>query len=135
MYYRWTFNIPAGTQEDNPAILEMPLTNGVIHQVIIDYPSGPRGTVFVSIMRENRQIYPTNPREQFNTDNRAITFPDFYELRSQPYILQAVGWSPNASYPHAIGIEIGLIESKVALTFLNILGGMQKLLSLMGIRV
>lgn len=135
MFYDFVITIPASTAATSPTVLDMKLTHGVIHTVRIDFPPGPRGEVNLVIFKGGTQLYPFNLEGYFNTDNRYITFDDYQELFSAPYTLTAKGWSPDADYDHTLHIEIGLIESKVALASLKLARALEKFLKLVGIGV
>lgn len=135
MFYDFALTIPAGTTEANPATLDMKLTHGVIHTIRLNFPPGPRGEVNVDIYHGGHQLYPTNTGGEFNADNTYITFDDYYELDEAPYKLRARGWAPTADYNHTIRIEIGLLESKIALASLRVAKGLDKFFKALGIKV
>lgn len=133
MFYDFEVTIPAGTLEADPVEVEMKLTNGVIHTIRVDFPPGPRGEVRLAIFQGSLQRYPFNRGGSFRADNTYINFEDFLDFQSSPYILTAKGWSPTAAYDHTLHIQIGLIESKIALASLRLAAGMEKFLKLVGI--
>jgi hypothetical protein len=133
MFYDFEITIPAGTTQASPKEVELKLTHGVIHTVRIDFPPGPRGEVYLAIFQGSVQRYPYNRGGSFRADNTYVNFDDFLELNSEPYTLLARGWSPGAIYDHTLHIEIGLIESKIALASLKLATGIEKFLKLVGI--
>ena len=135
MFYDFALTIPAGTAKSSPAVQRMKMTHGVIHDVRIYYPPGPRGEVDVAIFEGGHQVYPTNRGGSFNADNVYINFGDYYELFDAPYELTAKGWAPDADYDHTIRIEIGLIESKIALASLTVARGLERFFKAIGIKV
>jgi hypothetical protein len=135
MFYDFALTITAGTTEANPAEQEMKLTHGVIQTVRLFFPPGPRGEVNVAIYHQEHQLYPTNPGGAFNADNVYISFDDYFELFSPPYVLLARGWAPTASYNHTVRIEIGVIESKIALIGLRVAKALDKFFNILGVKV
>ena len=135
MFYDFALTITAGKTEASPATQKMKLTHGVIHTVRIYFPPGPRGEVNVAIFEGGSQIYPTNRGGEFNADNLYINFDDFYELFRAPYELVAKGWSPDASYDHTVRIEVGILESRIALASLKLARGLERFLKALGIGV
>ena len=135
MFYDFALTIPAGTAEASPIRQGMDLTHGVIHSVRIIFPPGPRGEVSVQIYDGGHQLYPTNSGGVFNADNIAISFDDYYELLRGKYDLEARGWSPDADYQHVIRIQIGVLESRVALASLRVAKGLDKFFRAIGLKV
>jgi len=135
MFYDYKLTIPAGTTEAAPAEQRMRLTHGVIHTVRLYFPPGPRGEVNVQIYAGNYQLYPTNPGGSFNADNLYIAFDDYYELLRGTYELTAKGWAPDAVYQHVIRVEIGLLESRIALASLRVAKGLDKFFKTLGLKV
>ena len=133
MFFDFEITIPAGTTAASPKTVEMKLTHGVIHAVRIDFPPGPRGEVYLAIFEGSVQRFPFNRGGYFRADNTLINFDEFLELTSEPYTLTAKGWSPSADYEHTLHIQIGLIESKIALASLKLATGIEKFLKLVGI--
>lgn len=135
MFYDFALTIPAGTAQASPAEQVMKLTHGVVHTVRLYFPPGPRGEVNVAIFESGHQVYPTNRGGVFNADNVYISFDDYYELFRAPYRLVAKGWAPDADYEHTVRIELGVIESKIALASLKVARGLEKFLKVIGIGV
>ena len=133
MFYDFEITITAGTTTASPKVVDMKLTHGVIHAVKIDFPPGPRGEVYLAIFQGGVQRWPFNRGGYFRADNTLINFDEFLELNSEPYILTAKGWSPDANYDHTLHIQIGVIESKIALASLKLATGIEKFLKLVGI--
>ncbi len=135
MFYDFTFTITKGKTKAAPEELELKLTHGVIHTVRMDFPPGPRGEVNMVLYHEEHQLYPTNPDGAFNADNTYINYEDYFELSTAPYTLKARGWAPAADYNHTVHIEVGIIESKIALASLRVAAGLEKFLKMVGIGV
>lgn len=135
MFYDFAFTITKGTTKAAPEEAELHLTHGVIHTVRFDFPPGPRGEVDVVLYHEEHQLYPTNPDGSFNADNTYINYDDFFELTTEPYSLKARGWAPDADYDHTVHIEIGVMESKLAMAMIKLATGMEKFLKMVGIKV
>ena len=135
MFYDFELTVPAGTPAATPTEVKMQLTHGVVHTVRVDFPPGPRGEVYLAIFQGGVQRYPFNRGGYFRADNTYINFDDYLELTRAPYLLTAKGWAPTAAYDHTLHIEIGLVESRIALASLRLAAGLEKFLKLVGIGV
>ena len=135
MFYDFAFSIPAGTTQAAPKVERLKLTHGIIHTFRIYFPPGPRGEVNLVVLNEAAQLYPTNRGGSFNADNLYVSFDDYFELTRAPFELVAKGWSPDADYNHTLRIEVGVLESRIALASLRLARGLEKMLSILGVRV
>ena len=135
MFYDFAFTVTKGKTKAAPEEQVLKLSHGVIHTVRLDFPPGPRGEVNIALFHEEHQLYPANPDGAFNADNTYINYDDYFELTTEPFGLKARGWAPTADYDHTIHIEIGLLESKIALAVLHMAVGLEKFLKLVGIKV
>jgi hypothetical protein len=135
MFYDFTLTIPAGTPAEAPEELELQLSHGIVHTVRLDFPPGPRGEVSIIICDALHQVFPTNEGGVFNADNTYINFNDYYDLTRAPYLLTAKGWSPDADYDHTIHIEIGVLESKMAMAALRVAAALESFISFFSVKV
>ena len=116
MYYDVSFTIPANTAKSSPEELVVKLTHGVIHRVELGFPRGCAGLAHLQIRRGLHQVWPTNPQGSFNTDGYTITFNEYYEFSTEPYVLTLVGWNLDDTYDHTLEVRIGILPSKVPIS-------------------
>ena len=135
MFYDFAITVPANTLAAASHKEALKLTHGVITSVRLDFKHGTDHLVHLVIKNGLHQVYPTNPGGTFNLDGVYCSFEDFYRFQEEPYELQVEAWSPGATYAHTIDVQIGLIESEVALAGLKLLGGLARLFKLVGIKL
>ncbi len=135
MFYDFAIVVPANTLASAPHVETLKLTHGVITSVRLDFKHGTDHLVHVALQRGLHQVYPTNPDGDFNLDGVYCSFDDFYKLTAEPYELTVEGWSPGTTYPHVVDVQIGLIESEIALAFFKLLGAFAKFFKLVGIQL
>jgi len=135
MFYDYSLTIPAGTLESAPAKQVMKLTRGIIHRVEVEFYPGPRRYVYIRIMQGGHQLWPTNPEGSFRSDDYTIAFDEYQELSAAPFDLVIVGYSPGATYEHAVVVRIGILENKSAVLLLQALKGILKISRLLGVKV
>ncbi len=135
MFYDFAITVPANTLALNPYEETLKLTHGVITSVRLDFKHGTDHMVHVVLRRGLHQVYPTNADGNFNLDGVYCSFEDWYEILAEPYELTVVAWSPDTTYPHVVDVQIGLIDSEIALAFYKFLGGFAKFLKLVGIQL
>lgn len=110
MLYEFDIAIPAGTTKDSPVRQELGLTKGVIHNLDVTFPPGCAGEVHITLARGLHQIYPTNPDGSIKSDALTVTGKTFYYLGTEPYQVEAIGWSPNASYDHVLTVRLWILR-------------------------
>lgn len=89
--------------------------HGILHKIEVDFPPGCRKMVKVIIRCPGLfQVSPLNPDGQHKADAYTISYPAWYPLEEEPYMLVAEAWSPGTTYPHNITIRLG-IEKREAL--------------------
>ncbi len=112
MIYRFSITTLKGTTATARKETILSLRKGVIHRIEIDFRPGNLGTLHLAIRRGARIIWPSNPNESFSTDDRLITFNEYYELFFAPYHLVAETWNESKNINHELVIRIGLLPRK-----------------------
>ena len=133
MFYDFAVTVPAGTLATSPVEQKLKLTEGVILRVDVEFPAGCRGYVSLVLKHEGHQLYPTNPSEQFNTEDFTVGIWDIYPLYTAPYSLTAIAWAPETNYPHTITVRVDEVRAEDLEAILPFLSGLSKLLRLMGV--
>lgn len=133
MFYDFDLPIPANTPADDPAILDVELTHGIIHRVEIEFPGGCAGLVYVAIRQALHQLWPLNPGGAFHSDSHTIAWDDRLPWLQVPYNLQLVGWSLDDIYPHTIPVRIGILPADILEAPQQSVSLLQRLLRRMGL--
>lgn len=102
MQYRGALLVPAGTTAAASASLVLAACYGVLKRFIFYFPPGHAGTVHLQVWYRGRQILPTTLGETFRGDDLVIDLPETFPVYDPPFELTLLGWSPDASYDHAI---------------------------------
>ena len=127
MIYEYDLTVPANTPANAPAILDMPLAQGVIHKIAVVFPAGCRHQVKVIIRRALHQVWPTNPDGQLKGDFFPIEGPVWYELDEAPFKLEAYGWSPDTTFNHTVTIRLWLQRKEILLPGQQAFGFMERI--------
>ena len=110
MAYAKTLPIPAGTTAADPAEVILALAYGTIREVMIIIPPGHAGLTRLRILYHESAAFPRNPESYYYGDDTVVHFPCNYPIHSAPWELKLQGWAPDATLPHSIQVEVGLIE-------------------------
>ena len=112
MYYHFAVTVPAGTTEVSPVTEILKLTAGVIHDVSIRFAAGCRHYVYLKLLHQEHQVWPTNPEQAFRGENILIPIKEYYPLTTEPFSLKAVAYAPNTIYDHTLRINVGLLTEE-----------------------
>jgi hypothetical protein len=110
MIFSFAINTPANTSKESKRKQELKLTRGIIHQVDILFPSGCAGLAHIAINDALHQVWPTNPEEDFYTDGEKISSKEFYNLRREPFMLNAFTWNEDDTFPHSIIVRLSVLQ-------------------------
>jgi len=128
VFYDYSFTIPADRARQTPYEEEVYLPPGVIHRLEFGFPAGCKGTAHVAIRHGLNQLWPTNADGSFNADDYTIVINEFYVIKTEPFILVLMGWSPGTTYNHTIEIRIGVLPLDVLMPEETFLDAFKKLL-------
>ncbi len=115
MIYNFDITTPANTPATAKKETTLKLARGVIHQIDIVFPPGPAALLHVTINDALHQRWPTNSDKDFASDDDAISFREFLELKEEPFLLTAWTWNESTDYAHSVLIRIGLLPRRFVL--------------------
>jgi hypothetical protein len=99
---------------DNPEIVEVKVTHGVIHRVEIEFPAGQVGLIHVAIDHLAHQVWPSNPEGSFAGDDYVVAFDDYYPILFAPYRLKIRAWTDGTTYDHTVKVRFGMLPESIA---------------------
>ncbi len=117
MFYAWPIVVASDNVESNKAIINMPMSAGVIHQVDIMFPDTCDHDIRVQIFDASFQLWPSNRGGTVRGDAAVISFRDFYEMRSENNNLTGFAWLSNAAKASTIWIHLGVLPRSILQPF------------------
>ncbi len=108
MFYEFHLTIPPNTPVSLLASLQCDLDFGLITHVEVEFPTGCAGLAGVRVRERAHQLYPTNDGSFFVSNGYVIAFADDHRFFSPPFSLFLEGYNDDDTYPHTIGLRIGL---------------------------
>jgi hypothetical protein len=109
MDFSFTITTPAGTPADAKLKTVIPICRGKLTEGFLFFPSGPRGTLHISISRGAHQIVPMNADEDYALENVFVPLHMNFNMLIPPYQLEAYTWSPLANYDHICVFGLAVI--------------------------
>lgn len=110
MIYSFAISTDANTAKADEKITKLKLTAGIIHQLDIVFPAGCAGLAYIALFHGLHQVWPTNPDEYFHTDGETLSFKEFFQLPTEPYVIEAKTYNLDDTYNHAIIIRLGMLK-------------------------
>ena len=114
MWFHYTLTVPAGTLESAPIEKELNLTHGVIKYIAIPWDMSTNDLVKVRIFRFRHQVFPINSDEPACGKGFVEGGEEHIELLEFPYVLTALGYSPDCAFDHKVAILINVLPLEVA---------------------
>lgn len=109
MRYHGALLVEAGITEADPSSLVVELAHGTITEVMILFPPGPAGLVYLQVWHQARQIFPLTPGGAFQGDDSLIEFTERYKITGVPYWVELRGWAPDAELDHTIQVSFTVL--------------------------
>lgn len=117
MFYSFPITVTIGNVEATPAIIQMPMASGIIHQVDIMFPDTCNHDVRVQVFDASFQLWPSNRDGTVRGDAAVISFRDFYELTAANNVLTAKAWLDTLLTTQVIWIHIGVLPRSILQPF------------------
>ncbi len=112
MIYEITLTIPPNTAQAAPVTEDIPIHPGLLKQVEIIFPPGPCGLAHVQLYLWERQLYPANPDSDFMGDDVSIVEQEDLEIVDPPFVITALGWNEDDTFPHSPVIRLNVIPKE-----------------------
>jgi len=113
MIYAANITIPANTPAINPTLKRLPVTEGLIYKLEIEFPPGPEGTAHIIIYDGSSPVWPSNPGIDFASDAYTISFDDTYLKTRPPFEFQIYGFNTDTENEHSIQIRLGIVSKDI----------------------
>jgi len=110
MIYRFSKEVVSGTAKDSPAVLDIALGVGIIHQVDFVFPPGCAGLAGVAVWQGVHRLWPSYSDEFFSTDGETISFKEFYEVKKGLQVFTMYFYNLDDTYNHTIFVRFGLLR-------------------------
>ncbi len=123
MYYFIPCTVSKAIPVDNPQLFILPIAQGTIERIDLEYPAGCCGLVGIRVINEDWQLVPWNTDQWLSSDDRTFQLPLDYAVTQPPYRLVIYGYNLDDVYNHTIRIGVMLNEKKGSNLGLAILEG------------
>ena len=108
MIYEVTIDTPITYSILSKLATPIKLEFGLIQELLVDFPPGSAGFLFLHINHGLSQIFPKS-QGYFHGDNRLFEFRNAeYPIFTEPYELTAFTWNNDDLYRHEVNIYINL---------------------------
>jgi len=108
MDYITKIDTPKDTEADNPKETTLHLTAGFLSGGFLYFPSGPAGTLQVSILHGLTPIAPVNQGKYYALDDCVIPLDIKIPLHEPPYIITILTSNSSTIYEHSVTVGLFL---------------------------
>lgn len=134
MYYDFAVLVERKHKVDSPKEETLKLTKGVIHRVEAEFPRGCRGQVYLKLLHQEHQVWPTNPDGSYNAEGYTVPIDEHYKLTSAPYALKAVAWGVDCGYEHTLTVRVGILPEEIVAPLTGLAPMFRKFFKLLGVK-
>ncbi len=124
MYYFKPCTVSKDTAVDDPLQFILPIAQGIIESIDIEFPAGCCGLVGIRVINEDWQLVPWNTDQWLSSDDGTFTLPLNYSVDQPPYRLVIYAYNLDDVYSHTIRIGVMLNEKKSSNLGLAIMEGL-----------
>lgn len=121
MLYSLDVSIPANTLKTGLLISDLQLCAGVIKRVWIRWRYGSANLCGCRIVRESRQVWPSNPTQWFPSQSAGVDFDEYYELSDVPYSVSIDAFNLDDTYSHNLWVAFSVLRPTLSDKFLWLL--------------
>ncbi len=131
--YGFDLELPANTAESSPVERDVTLTDGVLRQVKVLFPTGCAGLAHVQIRRFEHQLFPANSDGDLSGDGTLIEWEENEDLTDAPHTLRLTGWNIDDTYPHKISFWFNVQDAVDVARGQETIGFLARLQKLLGL--
>lgn len=121
MLFALDIPIPANTAKTAIRASDLQLCAGVIKRCWVRWRYGSANLCGCRILRESRQIWPSNPTQWFVSSPADTVWDEYYELSDVPYSLSIEGYNLDDTYPHSLWVAFSVMRPTLSEKFMWLL--------------
>ena len=110
MLFEHALTIPASTSVLEPTEALVKLTAGILVQVDVVIPWGVGALAGIRMLYENWQILPITPGQWLTGNDQRLTFPENYQIKSDPFYVKIQGYNSDDTYEHTITLMLTIMR-------------------------
>lgn len=118
----------AGKTKSTPERIEMNITSGIVHDVVIDFPAGCQYLTNVRIIRGAMSVWPRNQGAFYAYEDYQIEIADFWPLLGGENQLVLEGYNIDDTENHTIRVALQVSDPELYFSQLGLLARMDSLI-------
>lgn len=119
----------ANTTKTAPERLDVKITSGIVHNVVIDFPAGCQYLTHARILRGAMSIWPRNQGEFYVFENYSLEIADFWPLLGGENDLVLEGYNTDDTNTHTIRVALQVSDPEVYFAQVGLLERMDSLIT------
>lgn len=117
MFFSKNITVSHGTDETTFEETDIKCASGVIHQIGIIFPVNSNREVYVKLLDEGYQLFPTNRDGWIRANNTIIASREFYELSQTRNTVTVAAYNTHAGDDFMISVNIGILPRRILQPF------------------
>jgi len=117
MFFSTNITVTHDTSEDAPEETIIKCSSGIIHQIAIIFPVNSNREVYVKLMDEAYQLFPTNRLGWIRANNTIISSREFYELSPSRNSITVFAYNAHATLDFLITVNLGILPRSILQPF------------------
>ena len=114
MLYSLQIEVPANTTAEAPLASELQLCAGVIKRVWVRWRFGTGRLCGCRIMRESRQLWPSDPTAWFISGPHEMAWDEWHELSDVPYNVTVEAYNLDDTYLHRLWVAVSVMRPSLS---------------------
>ena len=106
MIFVEALTIPANTPKTAPIIATIPIIQGTITLVSVQFPPGVNALAHVKVLWGLYQLFPSNEQGDFATGGETVVWDETIDITTEPLQLVMQGWNLDDTYDHTITLRV-----------------------------
>ncbi len=108
MQFNYEILTPVNTPITTPTIYPAPLTFGILTKVLLFFPFGSLGNLYVQLFRGGIQRFPFNPEGNYRGNNNTYSWDGEIPIHFDPFSLESRSWNTDTLYPHTYFLTLNI---------------------------
>jgi len=110
MIFVFPITIPKNTPASSPLVETLQLASGIIEEAQLFFPPGPIGLAHLYVTNGLNQVWPSNPEQDFASDDETISWADEYPVSQPPFQLVAYGYNLDSLNDHTLTLRVVMVQ-------------------------
>ena len=111
MYYGKWITITKNTTAATAEVTLFKMWRGVVHNVLVYFPTGHKGLTHVKVDHGAIQLWPSYPNEWFSGDDVVYDFKEYLSLEHETNTFRVSCYNEDEAYDHKVFVAFAMMSA------------------------